>query len=52
MNENQKKVSDDYRSNWDAIFKKAVQPETPQLIRPTSEGSGDEMGKDEVGAGV
>ena len=52
MNENQKKVSDDYRSNWDAIFKKAVQPESTQPIRSTSEGSGDEMGKDEVGAGV
>lgn len=52
MNENQKKVSDDYRSNWDAIFKKEVQPEPSQPIRSTSEGSGDEMGKDEVGAGL
>jgi hypothetical protein len=52
MNENQKKVSDEYRSNWDAIFKKAVQSETPQSVRPASEGSGDEMGKDEVGTGM
>jgi hypothetical protein len=52
MNENQKKVSDEYRSNWDAIFKKAVQSEAPQSVRPASEGSGDEMGKDEVGTGV
>jgi hypothetical protein len=52
MNENQKKVSDDYRTNWDAIFKKAIQSETPQPIRSTSEESGDEMGKDEVGTGV
>ncbi len=52
MNENQKKVSDDYRTNWDAIFKKEVQPEPTQPIRSTGEGSGDEMGEDEMGAGV
>ena len=52
MNENQKKVSDDYRTNWDAIFKKAVQPEPSQPVRSTGKGSGDKMGEDEVGAGV
>jgi hypothetical protein len=52
MNENQKKVSDDYRTNWDAIFKKEVQPEPSQPIRSTSEGGGNEMGEDEMGIGV
>ena len=41
-----------FNSNWDAIFKKAVQPEPSQPVRSPSEGSGDEMGEDEVGAGV
>jgi hypothetical protein len=52
MNENQKKVSDDYRTNWDAIFKKAIQPETPQPIRSPSEGCSNEMGEGKVGIGV
>ena len=32
MNENQKKVTEKYRSNWDEIFKKnkPVEPEPPK----------------------
>lgn len=50
MNERQKDTTEAYLNNYDAIFKKKVQPESTRQVRSSSEEGGNGLGEDEVGS--
>jgi hypothetical protein len=49
MNERQKDTTEAYLNNYDAIFKKKIQPEPTRPVRPTSEESSNGLDEDEMG---